>query len=132
VVVCRRKRVWPTRAADLAAHPTVKPVALVADAIRDVFKRGAIVLDSFAGAGSTILAAERTGRRAAAIEIDPLYVDTATPRSAGDEDQDGEACDHALRGIDTSLLSPWSDERVRPSVAATHVRNARSASVKSK
>src|SRR6185437_15293293 len=52
------------RAAELAYHPTVKPVALVADAIRDCSKRGGIVLDPFAGSGSTIIAAERTGRRA--------------------------------------------------------------------
>lgn len=69
-----------TRDADLAAHPTVKPVALVADAIRDCSKRGAIVLDPFVGSGVTILAAERTGRQAAAIELDPLYVDTAIAR----------------------------------------------------
>ena len=70
----------PSRAADLAAHPTVKPISLVADAIRDCSKRGAIVLDPFAGSGTTILAAERTGRRGAAIELDPLYVDTAVRR----------------------------------------------------
>jgi DNA modification methylase len=69
-----------TRDADLAAHPTVKPVALVADAIRDCSQRGAIVLDPFVGSGVTILAAERTGRRAAAIELEPLYVDTAITR----------------------------------------------------
>jgi hypothetical protein len=70
----------PTRNADLAAHPTVKPVALIADAIRDVSKRGDIVLDPFIGSGTTILAAERTGRRGVGIEIDPLYVDTALRR----------------------------------------------------
>ena len=69
-----------TRDADLATHPTVKPVALVADAIRDCSKRGAPVLDPFVGSGVTILAAERTGRRAAAIELEPLYVDTAIDR----------------------------------------------------
>ena len=65
---------------DLALHPTVKPVSLVADAIRDCSKRGSLVLDPFAGSGTTILAAERTGRRAAAIELDPRYVDTAIRR----------------------------------------------------
>jgi DNA modification methylase len=69
-----------TRTAGLALHPTVKPVALVADAIRDVTKNGDLVLDPFAGSGTTILAAERTRRRAAAIEIDPLYVDVAIRR----------------------------------------------------
>lgn len=68
------------RDADLADHPTVKPTALVADAIRDCSKRGALVLDPFAGSGTIILAAERTGRRAAAMEIDPLFVDTAIRR----------------------------------------------------
>jgi len=69
-----------TRNDDLAAHPTVKPVALVADAIRDVTKRGELVLDPFLGSGTTVLAAERSGRRCAGIEIDPLYVDTAIRR----------------------------------------------------
>lgn len=65
---------------DLSLHPTVKPVALIADAIRDCSKRGAIILDPFAGSGTTILAAERTRRRAACMEIDPGYVDTAIRR----------------------------------------------------
>jgi len=65
---------------DLAAHPTVKPVSLIADAIRDCSRRGALILDPFVGSGTTILAAERTGRRAAAIEIDPGYVDVAIRR----------------------------------------------------
>ena len=65
---------------DLAAHPTVKPVSLVADAMRDCSKRGALIIDPFMGSGTTILAAERTGRRAAGIEIDPGYVDVAIRR----------------------------------------------------
>ncbi|UVO50172.1 site-specific DNA-methyltransferase [Sphingomonas sp. SUN019] len=65
---------------ELASHPTVKPVSLVADAIRDCSNRGGLVLDAFAGSGTTIIAAERTRRRAAAIELDPLYVDTAVRR----------------------------------------------------
>ncbi|KAB2883321.1 MAG: DNA methylase N-4 [Albidovulum sp.] len=68
------------RAADLADHPTVKPTALVADAIRDVSHRGEIVLDPFGGSGSTLLAAEKTRRRARLIEIDPLYCDVAVRR----------------------------------------------------
>jgi DNA modification methylase len=59
----------------LAMHPTVKPVALVADVIKDASARGDLVLDAFGGSGSTLLAAEKTNRRAALIEIDPLYVD---------------------------------------------------------
>jgi DNA modification methylase len=65
---------------DLALHPTVKPVALVADAIRDVTRRGDIVLDGFGGSGSTLIAAERTGRVARLIELDPLYCDVICRR----------------------------------------------------
>jgi DNA modification methylase len=68
------------RMADLTAHPTVKPIALVADAIRDCSRRGDVVLDPFVGVGTTILAAERIGRRSYGIEIDPLYVDAAVRR----------------------------------------------------
>ena len=68
------------RLADLAIHPTVKPVALVADAMRDCSRRGDIVLDPFMGSGTTILAAERVGRRGYGLEIDPLYVDAAIRR----------------------------------------------------
>ncbi|MGZ3159566.1 MAG: site-specific DNA-methyltransferase [Burkholderiaceae bacterium] len=64
----------------LAMHPTVKPIALIADAILDCSARGDIVLDSFLGSGSTILAAERVGRVGYGIELDPLYVDTAIRR----------------------------------------------------
>jgi DNA modification methylase len=70
----------PSRTADLADHPTVKPTALVADAIMDVSHRGDIVLDPFGGSGATLLAAEKTGRRARLIELDPLYVDVAIRR----------------------------------------------------
>ena len=65
---------------DLEMHPTVKPVALVADAIRDCTQRGDIVLDAFAGSGTTIIAAEKTGRIARGIELDPKYVDVAIRR----------------------------------------------------
>lgn len=64
----------------LAMHPTVKPVQMVADAILDCTKRDEIVLDAFLGSGSTLIAAEKTGRRCAAIEIDPHYVDVAIRR----------------------------------------------------
>jgi DNA modification methylase len=64
----------------LALHPTVKPVAMIADAILDCSARGNIVLDNFSGVGSTILAAEKVGRVCYAIEIDPLYVDTSVKR----------------------------------------------------
>lgn len=64
----------------LELHPTVKPVALVADAIKDVTKRGEIVLDGFGGSGTTLLAAERTGRIARLIELDPLFCDVICRR----------------------------------------------------
>jgi len=64
----------------LALHPTVKPVALVADAIMDCSSRGDIVLDPFLGSGTTIIAADRTGRICYGIELDPMYVDTAVRR----------------------------------------------------
>ena len=68
------------RAEELAMHPTVKPVALIADAIRDCSRRGEIVLDGFGGSGSTLIAAEKTGRCSRLIEYDPLYCDTIIRR----------------------------------------------------
>ncbi|MBR0719114.1 DNA methyltransferase [Bradyrhizobium liaoningense] len=65
---------------DLTVHPTVKPVALIADAIKDCTRRGDLVVDPFLGSGTTLLAAERVGRRAYGLEIDPLYVDAALRR----------------------------------------------------
>jgi DNA modification methylase len=65
---------------ELVMHPTVKPVALVADAIKDCSRRGSIVLDAFAGSGTTIVAAERVGRRAFCLELDPVYADVAVRR----------------------------------------------------
>ena len=64
----------------LALHPTVKPVRLLADAILDASKRGDVVLDSFIGSGSTLIACEEIGRRCYGIELDPLYVDVAARR----------------------------------------------------
>jgi len=64
----------------LAMHPTVKPTALVADAIRDCSKRGGIVLDGFGGSGTTLIAAESCGREARLIELDPLYCDVIIRR----------------------------------------------------
>ena len=64
----------------LSAHPTPKPVAMVADAIRDVSHRGQIVLDCFIGSGTTLLAAERTRRVAYGMDLDPLYVDLTIRR----------------------------------------------------
>jgi hypothetical protein len=68
------------RMEQLAMHPTVKPVALVVDAIKDCSRRNGIVLDAFLGSGTTVIAAERSGRRARGIEIDPIYVDVGIKR----------------------------------------------------
>jgi DNA modification methylase len=76
---------------DLSLHPTVKPVAMVADAIRDCSHRKAIVLDAFIGSGTTLIAAERTGRRGYGIEIDPAYCDVTIRRL------------HAVCGLDAVL-----------------------------
>lgn len=68
------------RKADLEAHPTVKPTALIGDLMLDCSSRGEIILDACLGSGTTLLAAHHTGRRGYGIEIDPLYVDTAIRR----------------------------------------------------
>ena len=65
---------------ELAMHPTVKPVALVADAIRDCSRRGDIVLDGFGGSGTTLIACEQTQRKARLIELDPVYCDVIVRR----------------------------------------------------
>ena len=69
-----------SRREDLKLHPTVKPTALVADAIQDVARRGDLVLDVFSGSGTTLVASERTGRRFRGVEIYPAYVDVAIDR----------------------------------------------------
>ncbi len=69
-----------TRSEELEMHPTVKPVALIADAIKDCSKRGDRVLDGFAGSGSTLIAADKTGRIARLVEYDPAYCDTILRR----------------------------------------------------
>ena len=85
------------RSSELAMHPTVKPVALIADAIRDCSRRGDIVLDCFGGSGSTLMAAEKTGRRARLIEYDELYCDTIVRRW---EQLTGKRATRALDGLD--------------------------------
>lgn len=68
------------RMEELALHPTVKPVAMIADAIKDVSQRNGIVLDLFGGSGSTLIAAHKTGRRARLVELDPVYCDRILAR----------------------------------------------------
>jgi hypothetical protein len=79
----------------LALHPTVKPVAMVADAILDCSARGDIVLDAFLGSGTTVIAAERTARRCYGMELDPGYVDTIVRRW---QVLTGGSARHALSG----------------------------------
>ncbi|KYG21647.1 DNA methylase N-4 [Bradyrhizobium sp. AT1] len=83
------------RDAELEMHPTVKPTALVIDAIKDCSRRGDIVLDPFSGSGTTIMAAQKSRRRARAIELDPLYVDVAIRRWQA---YSGQAATMALTG----------------------------------
>lgn len=98
------------RDSELAMHPTVKPLALVTDAIMDCSHRNGIVLDAFAGSGTTLIAAERSGRRGFGIEIDPYYVDTILMRfrktfgiepTLGNSDQTFSSIQHA-RGLQRS------------------------------
>ena len=92
------------RDTELAMHPTVKPVAMVADAILDCSKRNGIILDAFAGSGTTLIAAEKTGRRGYGIEIDPHYVDTIIRRF----DQV-----YGLKAIHTQSKLDFDDMRTR-------------------
>lgn len=82
---------------ELASHPTVKPIDLVADAIADTSHRGEIVLDAFAGSGTTLLAAQKTGRRGFGIEISPHYVDLVIKRF---RDKFGIIAEHSGRSFD--------------------------------
>ena len=68
------------RESELAMHPTVKPLTMIVDAIKDCSKKGQIVLDPFGGSGTVVMAAELTGRRARVIELDPLYIDVTIRR----------------------------------------------------
>jgi DNA modification methylase len=86
---------------ELAMHPTVKPVALVADAIQDCTRRGDLVLDAFVGSGTTIIAAERTGRIGYGLELDPHYVEVAIARW---EKRTGKRAVHADSGLTIEAL----------------------------
>jgi DNA modification methylase len=89
------------RLEELALHPTVKPVAMIADAIKDVSRRGGIVLDLFGGSGSTLIAAHKTGRRARLCELDPAYCDRILRRWEIFAKDDAEliACGWAAQAI---------------------------------
>ena len=86
----------PDRMTELAMHPTVKPAAMIADAILDCSARQGIVLDPFVGSGTTIIAAEKTGRRAYTMDLDPMYVQTAIRRWQA---YSGEPAVHTALGL---------------------------------
>jgi len=92
----------------LALHPTVKPVAMVADAIMDCTARGEVVLDAFLGSGTSVIAAERTGRRCYGLELDPLYADAIIRRWQAFTNT--TAC-HAASGKSFSQLETEAAER---------------------
>jgi len=78
------------RQEELAIHPTVKPVQMLADAVKDVSGRGDIVLDLFGGSGSTLIAAQKTGRRAYLCELDPIYCDRIIARFEAHAHEDAQ------------------------------------------
>lgn len=86
----------------LADHPTVKPVDLIADIIKDASQRGDIVIDGFCGSGTMLIAAEKTGRVARCVELDPLYVDVALRRF---EERFGIEALHADTGLGFHAIS---------------------------
>lgn len=86
---------------ELELHPTVKPVAMIADAIKDVSKRHGVVLDLFGGSGSTLIAAHKTGRRAHLCELDPIYCDRIIKRWETYAKDDAELIACGLGGRET-------------------------------
>jgi DNA modification methylase len=112
----------PARRGDLELHPTVKPVALIADLIRDCSRRNGIILDPFGGSGTTILAAERTGRMARVIELDPLYVDVAIHRW---ERITGARVRHVNTGLSFAEVQAKGDRRIQRSLVLIHHATAR-------
>lgn len=94
----------------LAMHPTVKPVALIADVLKDASHRGDIVLDVFGGSGSTLIAAEKTKRRGALIEIDPRYIDIAVRRWQALTGQDAVCANSGMTFAERKAAAGNSDE----------------------
>jgi DNA modification methylase len=101
---------------ELALHPTVKPVAMMADAIKDVSRRGGIVLDLFGGSGSTLIAADKTGRRARICELDPTYCDRMLQRWEVYAKDDAElvACGWHARAISPKVGESGAGECASP------------------
>ena len=111
---------------ELRMHPTVKPVALVADAMRDCSRRGSIVLDAFAGSGASIMAAERIGRRTFCIEIEPRYVDVAIRRWQQYTGKDAILESTGQTFEELATIGP-ARERHKPAVARAPQRRSRRA-----
>ena len=108
---------------ELAMHPTVKPVALVADILKDASRRSDLVLDPFAGSGTTIIAAEKTGREAYALEIDPNYVDVIIQRW---QSYTGKAALFGATGAPFEELAEQRQSETQASAAAPANRGAQS------
>jgi DNA modification methylase len=113
------------RLEELAAHPTPKPVALVSDVFLDASTRNGIVLDCFGGSGTTVVAAEETGRRGFLMELDPAYVDVAIRRfekltglEAIHADTGLSFADVERRRLDTSSSGHEGTQRRRPAIAS--------------
>ena len=104
-------------------HPTVKPVALVADVLKDASRRSDLVLDPFAGSGTTIIAAEKTGRQACALEIDPNYVDVIIQRW---QSYTGKAALFAATGATFEELAEQRQSDSQASAASPINRGAQS------
>lgn len=105
---------------ELALHPTLKPVALVADALLDCSNRKGLVLDPFGGAGTTLIAAERTGRRARLIELDARYVDTTIGRW---QKLTGKTAQHLASGLSFADLAAQRETAAASTSPGKEVRH---------
>ena len=122
-----RSNVWQYRGVNafgkdrmslLGVHPTVKPVAMIADALRDVTRRGELVLDVFLGSGSTLIAAEETGRVCIGVELDPAYVDVAIRRW---QKRAGRDAVHSLTGETFDAIAERAVLSIAPAAQADTV-----------
>ena len=120
-----RSNVWQYRGVNafgkdrmdlLGIHPTVKPVLMIADALRDVTRRGDVVLDAFLGSGSTLIAAEETSRVCIGVELDPVYVDVAIRRW---QKQTGKDAVHAVSGETFDAIYERTASAVAADTAST-------------
>ena len=117
------------RDATLAGHPTPKPLALVSDAILDCSKRGGIVLDAFTGSGTTLLAAEKTGRHGYGIELDPHFVDLVIKRF---EEIYGLDTTHSQSGLSFDQVKAQRTERTNNDHAEANYERTRPINAKLK